>query len=65
MLIFGFLTIGDLNLGMMLCIVDTDFKRIIFHMVGNNVCQVETVQFGAWRIRIAAILQEICSFFDS
>ena len=65
MLIFLFLIIGDLNLDMLLRIVETDLKRIAFHLVGNNVCEVETVHFGAWRIQIAAILQEICSFFDS
>ena len=50
---------------MMLRIVETDLKRIAFHLVGHNVGEVETVHFGAWHIRIAAILQEICSFFDS
>ena len=50
---------------MLLRIVETDLKRIAFHLVGNNVCEVETVHFGAWHIQIAAILQEICSFFDS
>ena len=50
---------------MMLRIVETDLKRIAFHLVGHNVEEVETVHFGAWHIRIAAILQEICSLFDS
>ena len=50
---------------MLLRIVETDLKQIAFHLVGHNVDKVETVLFGAWRIRIAAILQEICSFFDS
>ena len=49
---------------MMLRIVETDLKRIAFHLVCHNVCEVETVHFGAWGIRIAAILQGICSFFD-
>ena len=50
---------------MMLRIVETDLKRIAFHLDGTNVGKVESVLFGAWHIRIAAILQEICSFFDS
>ena len=50
---------------MMLRIVETYLKQIAFHLVGHNVGEVETVHFGAWRIRIAAILQVICSFFDS
>ena len=50
---------------MMLRIVETDLKQISFHLVGDNVGEVETVHFGSWRIRIAEILQEICSFFDS
>ena len=50
---------------MLLRIVETDLKQIAFHLVGNNVVEVETVHFGAWHIQIAAILQEICSFFDS
>ena len=50
---------------MMLRIVETDLKRIACNVVGHNVEEVETVHIGAWHIRIATILQEICSFFDS
>ena len=47
---------------MLLRIVKSDLKRIAFNLHGINVDEVETVHFGAWLIRIAAILQEICSF---
>ena len=50
---------------MLLRIVEAELKQIAFTLHGINVDEVETVHFGAWLIRIAAILQEICSFFDS
>ena len=50
---------------MLLRIVEAELKQIAFNLHGINVDEVETVHFGAWLIRIAAILQEICSFFDS